>query len=652
MDDEPKDSGEVTGDAEQSMTEQEREALSYARQAEYTLFGSKIALQAGQREEIASQYALQAFRLAPCHNRLLALLFNTAELCGKSIFDILIREEIEQALEKPENREATARIVSKTLRSVRKAIIQGKRAVLPSTPAGIMLLEIIAKRDPTPETKVELAVEYVTIGRHLEALQLLKETSEEDPRYAHLYIEHCHFMQRYKELIEYWEKFNPTVKIGIEVMVVEAYIQESTGPNSEEKFVELFNGIPVEKYESLKKAKAIAERHYRSSRSMGVGGVRTTSATNYANALYREANIVRRLEPSVDKTGLPNVEELRQTSRTILREVIDELQNSGLCDTDNNYRKMLVSAKTRYISASVHIKQELPELEQDIAMAEAMLKSRELDITGERPIVENSLGLLMTRKFTITDDRTLLQQAGAVFHRSLKGGWRDFNSYSALMQYYSAQGDLEMVYTIEAYRGLAAILARLIQIDTIGRSQDTIAIGDTGEEDLPRMDTGKNFLDDLIAIKRKGFKALAFLEEYFSPLYKAIKPHTEQYMKHIQALVGSPAEISHRVKKPGSIILKMLKKEPKFSVNSDLVGFRVITETEEEARTLYEKVKEDMEPGKDLKEWKTLDDPTPDGYRSLDITGRSKSCGFLVQVQIRPRKEEEKINASRAHHDY
>ena len=54
-----------------------------------------------------------------------------------------------------------------------------------------------------------------------------------------------------------------------------------------------------------------------------------------------------------------------------------------------------------------------------------------------------------------------------------------------------------MVYTTEAYRGLAAILDRLIQVDTVGRSQDTIAIG-IGKGDLPRMDTGKNFLDDLI----------------------------------------------------------------------------------------------------------------------------------------------------------
>jgi ppGpp synthetase/RelA/SpoT-type nucleotidyltranferase len=383
-----------------------------------------------------------------------------------------------------------------------------------------------------------------------------------------------------------------------------------------------------------------------------MGEMTIASAINYANVLYREANMIERLAPSVDRTTMPDVEELRQTSRTISSNTIDILKNSGLCDTDYKYRKMLTSAKMRYLSVSVHTRQSLSELEQNIEMAEAMLQNGELETTEEIYLVENNLGLLMNRKFIITDDKALLQKAGALFHRSLKGNWRDFHSYLVLMEHYGAQGDLEMVYTIEAYRGLAAILDRLIQIDTIGRNQDDIAIGCSGREYLPRMDTGKNFLDDLIAIKKEGFEALTLLEEYFRPLYEAIKPYTERYMTYLRSLAGDSTEISHRVKKPGSLVLKMLKKEPTFSVNSDLVGFRVITETEEEARTLYEKVKEDMEQGEDLKEWKTLDDPTPAGYRSLDITGRSKSYGFLVQVQIRPRKSEEVIKASKAHHAY
>ena len=653
MDEEQKDSVEATGDAEQPMTEQVKKALFYASQAEYTLFESKIALpRAGQREEIAFQYMLEAFRLAPSHNGILVQLFNMAELCGTSIFDVLTKEEIEKALEKPENREATAIIVSKTLQNVRKAISQGNRAALPSTPAGIMLLEIIAEKEPTAIVKVQLAVEYVETGRHLEALQLLKEASEENPGYAYLYIEHAHHMQRYQKVTEYWERFHPTVSVRIEAMVIESYIREYSGQNSEERFEELFTGIPIERYEQLKKAKAIAKRRYYSSRNMEIGDIPITSAINYANILYREANIINRLAQSVDRRAMPDVEELRHTSRAILRDTINTLQSLRLCDTDDTYKKLLVVAKTRYLSASVNVQQRLSELEQDIAMAETMLQSGELEITGEKALVENNLGLLMNKKFIITNDETDIQKAGALFRKSLTGNWRDFHSYSVLMQHYGTQGDLEMVYTTEAYRGLAAILDRLIQVDTVGRSQDTIAIG-IGKGDLPRMDTGKNFLDDLITVKREGLEALIFLEEYFKPLYEAIKPYTERYMAYLRTLVGDSTEISHRVKKPGSLILKMLKKDPTFSVNSDLVGFRAITETEEEARTLYERVKEDMDPTEtDFKEWKTLDDPTPAGYRSLDITGRSKSCGFLVQVQIRPKKSEEVIKASKAHHAY
>jgi tetratricopeptide (TPR) repeat protein len=271
MDENPKDDMEATDDTEQPMTEQEKEALFYAKQAVDTLYQSHIVLQTDQRKEIAFQYALQAFRLAPLHNGLLTILFNICETRSISIFDVLTREEIEQALENPENRKVTTILVAKTLVDIREAIIKGNRAVLPSTPAGIMLLEIITKKESTPVMKALLAMEYGSIGRHLEELQLLKEAAEEDPRHAHLYIEHSHFMQRYKELIEYWERFNPTVREKMEVLVMEAYIRENTGPNSEERLAEMFEGIPVEKYESLEKAKAIAERHYHSNRNMEMG---------------------------------------------------------------------------------------------------------------------------------------------------------------------------------------------------------------------------------------------------------------------------------------------------------------------------------------------------------------------------------------------
>jgi GTP diphosphokinase / guanosine-3',5'-bis(diphosphate) 3'-diphosphatase len=109
-----------------------------------------------------------------------------------------------------------------------------------------------------------------------------------------------------------------------------------------------------------------------------------------------------------------------------------------------------------------------------------------------------------------------------------------------------------------------------------------------------------------------------------------------------------PAEVMGRAKKPYSIWRKMQEKNQSFSRLSDIYGFRIITETEDDCyRTL----------GVIHRRWKSIpgrfkdyvSQPKSNGYRSIHTTVSGRD-GKRVEVQIRTRQMHEVAEAGVAAH--
>ncbi|MBL4767104.1 MAG: bifunctional (p)ppGpp synthetase/guanosine-3',5'-bis(diphosphate) 3'-pyrophosphohydrolase [Rhodobacteraceae bacterium] len=107
-------------------------------------------------------------------------------------------------------------------------------------------------------------------------------------------------------------------------------------------------------------------------------------------------------------------------------------------------------------------------------------------------------------------------------------------------------------------------------------------------------------------------------------------------MKHELAKAGIPAEVLGRAKKPFSIWRKMQEKDQGFSRLSDIYGFRIITENEEDCyRTLgaiHQRWRAVPERFKDY-----ISQPKTNGYRSIHTTVSGRD-GKRVEVQIRTRQ--------------
>ncbi len=107
-------------------------------------------------------------------------------------------------------------------------------------------------------------------------------------------------------------------------------------------------------------------------------------------------------------------------------------------------------------------------------------------------------------------------------------------------------------------------------------------------------------------------------------------------MKHELAKAGITAEVLGRAKKPYSIWRKMEEKEQGFSRLSDIYGFRIITDNEEDCYralgTIHQRWRAVPERFKDY-----ISQPKTNGYRSIHTTVSGRD-GKRVEVQIRTRQ--------------
>jgi guanosine-3',5'-bis(diphosphate) 3'-pyrophosphohydrolase len=103
-----------------------------------------------------------------------------------------------------------------------------------------------------------------------------------------------------------------------------------------------------------------------------------------------------------------------------------------------------------------------------------------------------------------------------------------------------------------------------------------------------------------------------------------------------------------RAKKPYSIWRKMQEKDSRFSRLSDIYGFRIITQTEDDATACWASIHQRWRavPGR-FKDY--ISQPKSNGYRSIhtSVSGRD---GKRVEVQIRTRQMHEVAEAGVAAH--
>jgi uncharacterized protein YwgA len=138
----------------------------------------------------------------------------------------------------------------------------------------------------------------------------------------------------------------------------------------------------------------------------------------------------------------------------------------------------------------------------------------------------------------------------------------------------------------------------------------------------------------------------------FRPLEDMLKEQMDQYELVLNEKYGKRFTLLEpRIKTPESTMLKMLK-EGKTTVASitDLIGFTVLTDTEEEAEQVYAEIKATMAPD-DIKEALTWEKQPSRGYKSMDITGVPEGFQTRIQVQCRTKGLDEKNSGQLSNHE-
>jgi ppGpp synthetase/RelA/SpoT-type nucleotidyltranferase len=131
---------------------------------------------------------------------------------------------------------------------------------------------------------------------------------------------------------------------------------------------------------------------------------------------------------------------------------------------------------------------------------------------------------------------------------------------------------------------------------------------------------------------------------------EAIKSTAEEYEKQLRKVLPPDVYIIWRIKSPESIFLKMLRERKTLITDiTDIIGFSVFTDTEEEAAECFEAVNKLMRsnPQKTLINW---DKPTSFGRRSMDLTGFFDGHFIGANIQIRTKEMERQINGNAAYH--
>lgn len=199
-----------------------------------------------------------------------------------------------------------------------------------------------------------------------------------------------------------------------------------------------------------------------------------------------------------------------------------------------------------------------------------------------------------------------------------------------------SNGDYELAIEIACHKTYDHLITDLI---SLYQRQTPIALTGIRVLEIPagaRPTDSAHF--EQIAAERGQSQGIVTIQDMIEPYRTALDRSKEDCLAYLQGIAPEGAVIDGRVKTASSMLLKMLMEgKDRLTQITDALGFRVLTETEEEMRALYARIRSDMQPNI-IKEWITVDKPTSHLYRSMDITGHHPTTGARMQVQVRTKR--------------
>ena len=524
----------------------------------------------------------------------------------------------------------------------------------------IEILELMRTIEDRPLYSMLLGSIYIKIGRQKEGLDLLYRAASEKGHLIEMFIESCIKAQDYKRIIDFYEEDKQRIircENNNKVIAMVAIVHERTanGLSPADKSRILEEGYDAKSYNLMEEAKRLYSIPYENSIRTGSGSPSDIeNIMNYAQSLIQQASIIRHMKDGTIE-NIEDASELCKEAIGILQDVIQRLQKIreiyGVSDPHSPVLNNLFLAKAHLLSAYHDDSFSDKELMIPIKIAEELLNLDPEYLEGQRwynTVLHNYVEAVHSYfkktgelPVVLTDDERS-KKTESILWVSAHNDWASFKSWDTLANFYAKRKDEKKFQMVTEYTPHALFLRALVDIDKYEQDQSgyTLALYDKHED--KKSETRPGFIE----------RRIVDIKSCFEPLFKALEPYIKSYEEQLRKAMPPGAVLEHRLKDPYSIILKMLKeKKDRLPQITDIVGFRVLTDTEEQARDLYDSVKGSM--GRVVKEWNTLDNPTETNYRSLDITGYPEGADdFLVQVQVRPKPIEREIQNSFAHHEY
>ena len=615
--------------------------------AERAILNARMALESelvppSRRAEIALEYLKDAFRVDPKNTEVAVLLIQHCHVMKISIFSLGLNSEIEAAVENPEIQGQMGTYIGMAYEAKFQQFFIDKKPIKCAIEIRILEKMIIVERGPM--TLIALASMYTLIGKASEGLVLLKEAAEQEPRAAELYIDLAINAERYGDAIRFFETHNPTIQNPDTIKRLQlAYARVLTGATNDN---DRDLGLTVEE---------AADRYT----SLGYGAIDFKDTINDPLRSEIQKSFVLFHKARRDEVVEDQQKAFREAI-VVLKEVIQSfftlMDTEAIQDLDQT---ILSDAITVLIEIYRHYDDDLRETERLFNMGFGMVKDRELfqDLDQKRQASLAyglaKLAIRMNERGGREEKMIPYRIIAGLFQIAAAKDWKNVAVYRGWQEAAETEGDLKTAMMAQAFKFQVPIMESLIRFDRYAEACE-IWVGGKPTKEAP--DSTEEMAEYIERMKKAAQSAdvnMRPIKDFLVPFYEVLEQEAQSMKQWLESIVPDGLEVKMRLKSPPSTLLKMRKtKVISIADITDLIGFRVLTETEEQAREIYQQVENYFLKDPAPKDWKTLDKPTPDNYRSLDITGYRPGGNFWVQVQVRPQSIEDEIAMSPASHNY
>lgn len=619
--------------------------------------------------ESALSYAIRAFKLNPQEPRYVNQLLYYCQGLEKSPYDLGLAKELQIAFQVQECRETILHCFNNFIDTILEHYEENPdESKKFHFKVQLDVLERLFESDNHPATFAILSRYYEQIARHRDALELLLKSTEKYPElFGPYYIEYCYEQRRFNELIEFYEKCQIELDDKTCSYVGEAYIRSARGVGIHKKVKRIKEGPTPECHELMEKACRLLVGPFQ--KVLPAPDSELTSCdhnsfyavSEYRSALINRADFIERDQnPSDDQ---PDPVGLRNEVVLICSKVIKFL-HSLPNELQNEFGEHLLDANFDLVAACTSKRFDLKTIEKTIDIAkdlEANPKAKKHPDYGY--LLNHLANLLQIYKEATGDDEIISAEEHEELHiRAISKDWRDLNYFDDYVKFLISTGKDKRAKYIKMFSYLSILLNHLIKFDQYKINPPKLPFG-FPDDDLDIEDHGQYFEDMPESVQN----ALVPLFEYFQPLRDALEVYRQKYELYLEGVLLDTGiapkghdkfdqwfeeRVQSRVKKPWSILLKMLKRDKhRFHEMDDWIGFQVFPDTIEQSKELYSRVKEDFY--KFIRERYSLDDnPSETVFRSAQVIGIPREDDEVpVEFQTRPKYVEDEIQSGYAHHN-